>query len=55
MRAYNWVYFLFTGRWAYSWGVAGGGGISKESYIRGGLLLGAHNNEPKGGLHPGGL
>ena len=35
--------FLFTGRWAYNWGWGGYPGISEESYIRGGLLLGAHN------------
>ena len=33
MRAYNWVYFLFTGRWAYSWGVAGGGGVLAKNLI----------------------
>ena len=22
---YNWIYFLFTGKWAYNWGGGGGG------------------------------
>ena len=39
-RAYNWVNVLLSGKWAYNWGVVGGGGVILLYMVIYGLVYG---------------